>query len=163
MDVYTKFPSQSSARTNGITFMYKGSMTDLQPTSIFEGVNCVDGSEDMDTDCHWVHADTCGADCATIVRTLYGYDNQVRATLAPQCALGNELGQGSEPAGPCSKYPVSHQFGGNNPSILGWQADVQSSFCWAARGNCCSDSGGSGRCFSGGDAAGSAYSMLWVG
>ena len=123
-----------------------------------EGVNCVDGGESVEANCQWVHNGDCGEACATSVRASWGYESNRLET--PKCKLGNKLGAGTEPSGRCTNYSDSQV--GDGKSVLGWQLDVTGhGNCWAGRGNCCSDAGGSGRCANG-DANGSAYAMLWV-
>lgn len=157
---YTQWPQPSKDRVAGGSFLWQGSTEQLRPSrGVMEGVGCYKTeSETLDASCKWAHA-TCDASCVSEVRKLWGWEYCSSGDcVKPSCTTGNIFGQGMN-VSYCSGLgqPSAH------PSVLGWQLDIHgATHCWAGRGNCCSDAGGSGTCSGSDNGMGDYFAMLWV-
>ena len=92
------------------------------------------------------------------IRQLYGYNSRlaVAPTLddPPDCSL--TYGGTANIVG-CSRYSIN-----NSNTVIGWALDpngTYGSYCWFARGDCCSTSGGSSMC--NGEPNGTRWARTW--
>lgn len=164
MASYTDWPAPTVSRGSGETFLFQGDVAQLRlDSSVMEGVACPQGGDErVDSVCKWVHFEDGAAcvdsdgHCIDNIRETWGY-NHYGTGYFRNCHTGNVLGQGNF-------YIYCNGYGDkSHPSTLGWQQDVHgTTHCWAGRGNCCSDAGGSGTCLSSDSAMGNYYAMLWA-
>jgi len=96
-----------------------------------------------------------------LIRQLYGYQTrlEIGPTFADVPSCRQAYDSATDDLNGCSRYGVSTE---QNDTVIGWLVDpddTYSSYCWFARGNCCSTAGGSSKCI--GETDGTEWARTW--